>query len=216
MPVKEKFDVFEVHQIVYKNDERFPFMLVKYMPGLFIDGFSVLKFDQRTNEERRFKAYLDSNTKSLECLCVYAFWIVVAKWLPGIGLSQPFTAKISAAFSSTIMHLQWTETGKLTGKLTSKQKDKVMDFNLLFIAEVVRSALIAKIKNHMLKINDEPVFLLLCETVYELMYGHVPSKSYLFTLIKLSTKSLRERILHIDDEPSQSPASKRYTIKNQA
>ena len=43
----------------------------------------------------------------------------------------------------------------------------MMDVCLVFIAEVCRAAFEKKVSNHMLRLRDEPVFLMMCELIYE-------------------------------------------------
>jgi hypothetical protein len=53
---------------------------------------------------------------------------------------------------------------------------------------------------------------MLCEIVYELIYGHTPSKSYFYGLIKQSTKSTSERIVRKIYTKNQEANSPRLRI----
>jgi hypothetical protein len=91
--------------------------------------------------------------------------------------------------------------------LETRLRDKLMDLHILFLAEMVRSVFISKVKNHNLKLNEEPVFLLLCQMLYHEVYGKTPSKPYMFTLIKKYTKGYLTRF-GIQAPEKLSPASR--------
>ena len=64
-----------------------------------------------------------------------------------------------------------------------------MDITLLFFGQITRDAITLRIKNHMLKIQEDSIFTILVQTIYTEIYGYIPSKAYIFCLIKKHTIS---------------------------
>jgi hypothetical protein len=61
-----------------------------------------------------------------------------------------------------MLHIYWL----YLNPMRAKERDSLMDLTLVFLAEVVRGAFIAKVKNHLLKLHHEPVFVMLCNILY--------------------------------------------------
>ena len=132
------------------------------MPNLFSKALEC--FDD-TDKKRLvyFTAFIEATGQSFKILCVYAFWLVVARWLPErIPLGDDFVAKLEAEFNKTQLQIYWY----FLNEIKAKWRDRLMDSMLIFIAEVVRQAFNSKLRDHALQLNDEPVFLMLCDLIY--------------------------------------------------
>ena len=122
---------------------------MKEMPKIFTQAVDGIKFNS-DKLMTTFNSYISSNRPVLEIICVYAFWLVSAKWLKEyIGFTKEFVGKLREQFNKCMLHIYWI----YLNPLRIKDRDALMDLNLIFIAEVVRAVFSDKIKNHMIKLH---------------------------------------------------------------
>lgn len=160
------------------------------MPQLILEAIESFKFSD-SKKEKMFRNFVEANHPIMQVLGVYTFWLVAARWIQDtLSMTEAFLAEIKAEFNKVLLHLYWLY---LNG-VANKQRDTLMDFLLIFLAEIVREAFYLKVKNHLIKFKDEPVFIMLCKIIYQELYGHTPSKTYLHLLIKKNSKTFFDRL----------------------
>lgn len=134
--VPYQVELYEMHKVRYKNDERFPFKLLKELPSIFTEAFQAIKFDIFPKLKPIMKDYINSNLQAMECLCIYAFWIVMSIWQPDVGITGDFAGKLRSEFNRTMLLIPWLQMSQIQ----PKHRDKVKDLILLFLAEAIRAA----------------------------------------------------------------------------
>ena len=75
------------------------------MPGLFTEAFEGLKFDPKALKS--FRTIIENDRVTIECMCVYAFWLIVSKWLPDVGITVEFAKKLGIQFNKKMTELSW-------------------------------------------------------------------------------------------------------------
>lgn len=123
--------MFEVKEITYNNDEQLPFRLQHLMSSTYFPKALDSLSDNDKTRKMYFVAFMEASGTSLEILCVYAFWLVVARWLPEkVHLGKEFTAKLKSEFNKAELQIYWY----FLNEIKAKWRDKLMDMKLIFIA----------------------------------------------------------------------------------
>jgi hypothetical protein len=114
-------------------------------------------------------------------LAVYLFWLVAGRLFSDfIKFTPEFMNQIREEFNRMHINLYFD----CLIKLPQLMRDTLMDYGLCFFGHITRDAIDLRIKNHMLKLQEDTVHTILVQTIYTEMYGYLPSKAYIFCLIK--------------------------------
>ena len=137
--------------------------------------------------------FLKYNESGFHNLTVYLFWIVVSDWFTDndlISFPQEFIMEVRNALTEQYRAIYF----HYLLRMRKQVMDSIIDILPFFLAEILRTMIQSKLRNHELPLQLDKTFLLLISAVYRELYGFQTSEISLAQQKKRYIKSFAERV----------------------
>ena len=106
---------------------------------------------------------------------MYLFWIIISDWFTDndlISFPQEFIAEVRNALTEQYRAIYF---GYLL-RMRKQVMDSIIDILPFFLAEILRTVIQSKLRNHELPLQLDKTFILLISAVYRELYGFETSE----------------------------------------
>ena len=114
--------------------------------------------------------FLKYNESGFNNLVVYLFWIVISDWFNDydhISFPQEFIAEVRHALTEQYRAIYFNYLLRLRQQVM----DSIIDILPFYLAEILRTLIQIKLRNHDLPLQLNKTFLLLISAVFSELYG---------------------------------------------